>query len=119
MKNVSSNTINYIKFIKATEAFRQSIVFTSIDFIEEKLLQNIIINWYFGSPNTVSETLDAVKGISNSTLNRRLKNLRKAGMISQVADEIDNRIKYVHPTELCIEYFNLISNVSIDSMRAN
>ena len=119
MKNVSSNTINYIKFIKATELFRESIVFTSIDFIEEKLLQNIIINWYSGSPITVSETLDAVKEISNSTLNRRLKNLRKAGMISHVADEIDNRIKYVHPTERCIEYFNLISNVSIDPIRAS
>ena len=119
MKNVSFKTINYIKFIKEIEDFRQSIVFTSIDFIEEKLLQNIIINWYSGSPITVSETLEAVKEISHSTLNRRLKNLRKAGMISHVADEIDNRIKYVHPTELCIEYFNLISNVSIDPIRAS
>ena len=38
MKNVSPHTINYIKFLKATELFRQSITFTSIDFIEEKLL---------------------------------------------------------------------------------
>ena len=99
-----ARTVNYIKFIKATETLRQSIDFKPIDFIEDKLLQNIIINWYSGSPMTVSETLEVIKEISNSTLNRRLKNLNKAGMISHVADEIDNRIKYIHPTELSQHY---------------
>jgi predicted transcriptional regulator len=113
MKNVALHTIKYIKLIKATETLRQSDDFKSIDFIEDKLLQNILINWYSGSPLTIAETLEAVKEISNSTLNRRLKNLRKIGMISHVADDIDNRIKYVYPTERCIEYFNRISNVSI------
>jgi DNA-binding MarR family transcriptional regulator len=119
MKSVAPHTIKYIKFLKANDILRQSIDFTSIDFIEEKLLQNIIIYWYSGSPITVSETLEAVKEISNSTLHRRLKNLRKTGMISHVADEIDNRIKYVHPTERCIAYFNQISNISSSFMRAS
>ena len=113
MKKLAPHAINYIEYIMETDVLRQSIVFLSIDFIEEKLLQNIIINWYSGSPITASETLEAIIQISRSTLNRRLKNLKKAGMISHVADKIDNRIKYVLPTEQCIEYFNLISNFSI------
>ena len=113
MKNVAPHTIKYIKLIKATETLRQSNDFKSIDFIEDKLLQNILINWYSGSPMTVAETLEAVKEISSSTVNRRLKNLRETGMTSHVADDIDNRIKYVIPTLQCIEYFNRISNVSM------
>jgi predicted transcriptional regulator len=116
MKNIPNNTINYIKFINATKALRQSLVLTSVDFIEEQLLENIIINWYSNSPITVSETLETVKEISHSTLHRRLKNLRKTGMITHVADEIDNRIKYIYPTELCIEYFNLLSSASINAV---
>jgi predicted transcriptional regulator len=110
MKELSKNAINYLQINKLTKALRFSYFSTPIDFVEDQLLQIILINWLAKTNITVCETLEEIKEISNSTLNRRLKNLRKLGLISHVVDEIDNRIKYLYPTKLCIEYFNAICN---------
>ena len=110
MKELSKNAINYLQINKLTKALRFSYFSTPIDFVEDQLLQIILINWLAKTNITVCETLEEIKEISNSTLNRRLKNLRKLDLISHVVDEIDNRIKYLYPTNLCIEYFNAICN---------
>lgn len=107
---LSKNAINYLQINKLTKASRFSYFSTPIDFIEDQLLQIILINWLAKTNITVSETLGEVKEISNITLIRRLKNLKKQGLISHVVDEIDNRIKYLYPTKLCIDYFNAICN---------
>ncbi len=110
MKILSENAINYLRIISSTKASRMAYFSTPIDFVEDQLLQIILSNWLVKTNITVGEVLEEIKEISNSTLHRRLKNLRKIGIISHIADEIDNRIKYIYPTNLCIEYFNSTCN---------
>jgi DNA-binding MarR family transcriptional regulator len=43
--------------------------------------------------------------ISTTTAHRRLKLLRKKGMIDLHLDEIDNRVKYVVSTKAAQQYF--------------
>jgi DNA-binding MarR family transcriptional regulator len=43
--------------------------------------------------------------ISATTAHRRLKTLRKKGMIELDVDKLDSRVKYVVPTELARKYF--------------
>jgi DNA-binding MarR family transcriptional regulator len=44
--------------------------------------------------------------ISPSTVHRRLKTMRKKGLIDLAVDEIDNRIKYIVHTNLTDKYFS-------------
>jgi DNA-binding MarR family transcriptional regulator len=43
--------------------------------------------------------------ISATTAHRRLKTLRKKGMIDLDTDKVDSRVKYVVPTALAEQYF--------------
>jgi predicted transcriptional regulator len=110
MKILSENAIRYLRVVSSTKASQMAYFPTPIDFVEDQLLQIILSNWLAKTNITVGEVLEEMKEISNSTLNRRLKNLRKMGIICHMADEIDNRIKYIYPTNLCIEYFNSTCN---------
>ena len=72
MKELSKNAINYLQINQLTKALRFSYFSTPIDFVEDQLLQIILINWLAKTNITVCETLEEIKEISNSTLNRRL-----------------------------------------------
>ena len=45
MKELSKNAINYLQINKLTKALRFSYFSTPIDFVEDQLLQIILINW--------------------------------------------------------------------------
>jgi DNA-binding MarR family transcriptional regulator len=46
--------------------------------------------------------------VSHSTSHRLLKGLRKKDFISLQIDEVDNRIKYVMPTDKASDYFKAL-----------
>jgi DNA-binding MarR family transcriptional regulator len=79
---------------------------TNADPIEEQMLNLLGAMWYEGKKVTVLEAMALLPDISATTLHRRLKTLRAKGFISMDMDELDNRVKYVVPTDLANEYFS-------------
>ena len=71
------------------------------------------ILWGFAA--LLAAVLDAEA--SPTTIHRRIKSLRKKGVIQLTVDEIDNRIKYVAPTALATEYFAQLSNALVKATK--
>jgi len=104
--SLNSNASNaYIKFIHLKQAIHDLQQFPSLDPVEERLLNYFASAWHAGKKLTVLETMHASSDISPSTVHRRLKTLRKKGLIALDVDQIDNRIKYIVQTELTKIYF--------------
>jgi hypothetical protein len=58
MKELSKNAINYLQINKLTKSLRFSYFSTPIDFVEDQLLQIILISWFVKTNITVSKTLE-------------------------------------------------------------
>jgi DNA-binding MarR family transcriptional regulator len=82
---------------------------TSVDPVEEQMLNSLGALWYEGKKVTVLEAMALLPDISATTLHRRLKTLRTKGFISMDMDDVDNRVKYVVPTPMADEYFAKLS----------
>lgn len=80
--------------------------FPVLDPVEERLLNLFATVWHNGNQITVLQAMGMSTDVSSTTAHRRLKSLRKKGVIILVADEADNRIKYVQPTEVAQQYFS-------------
>ena len=98
-------SITYIKFLHLTQAVHDLPHYPLLDPLEERLLNYFASAWHAGKKLTVLETMHASSDISPSTVHRRLKTLRKKGLIALDVDQIDNRIKYIVQTELTKSYF--------------
>jgi DNA-binding MarR family transcriptional regulator len=96
----------YIKFLGLVHAVNELPEFPELDPIEERLLTYLALAWHSGKKLTVVETISAAPNASPSTVHRRLKSLRKKGLINLDVDEIDNRIKYIVQTDLTNRYFS-------------
>lgn len=101
MLNITSDASRYIKFLSLADAVK----FPVLDPIEERLLHYITLGWYSDKRMTVLETMKATPDISPSTVHRRIKTLRKKGLVGLDVDPIDNRIKYIVHTDLTNRYF--------------
>ncbi len=99
-------SLNYIRYIHLTKAVNKLPQFTLLDPIEERLLNYFASAWYTGKKLTVLETMHASPDVSPSTVHRRLKTLRKKGLIDLDVDQIDNRIKYIVHTDFTDSYFS-------------
>jgi SOS-response transcriptional repressor LexA len=100
----------YLKFLNLVQALREMPTFPVIDATEERLLHQLAAAWNDGKQVTVLEAMKLEAETSPTTIHRRLKSLRKKGIISLTVDEIDNRVKYVSPTALATEYFDQLSH---------
>jgi DNA-binding MarR family transcriptional regulator len=56
--------------------------------------------------------------VSSTTAHRRLKSLRKKGIITLVSDVVDTRIKYVMPTPVASRYFAQLGKCLGDAQAA-
>lgn len=95
----------YLKFLNLMDALREMPTFPSIDSTEERLLHQLESAWVAGKQVTVLEAMQMDAETSPATIHRRLKSLRKKGIITLTVDERDNRVKYVSGTALAKEYF--------------
>jgi len=116
--SLNSNASNaYIKFIHLKQAIHDLQQFPSLDPVEERLLNYFASAWHAGKKLTVLETMHASSDISPSTVHRRLKTLRKKGLIALVVDQIDNRIKYIVQTELTASYFAHLGQCLVNAVK--
>jgi len=105
MVTKKTKSLHYLRFLYLMRTVKQSMQ-TNADPIEEQMLNLLGAMWYEGKKVTVLEAMALLPDISATTLHRRLKTLRAKGFISMDMDELDNRVKYVVPTDLANEYFS-------------
>jgi len=102
---ISNETIRFLNLITAIRSMPSVPV---LDALEEKVLIALASKWASGIAITVMEMLDYFTDVSPSTVHRRLKTLKKKGLIALKEDDDDNRTKYIQPTQLA---FNVLDEV--------
>jgi hypothetical protein len=105
MTKPTKSSLTYLKFLNLLQSVRALPDFPVMDAVEERMINLFAASWHRKQQVTVLQAMDMEHGISASTAHRRLKALRKKGLIALEIDPIDNRIKYVVPTDLVIKYF--------------
>ena len=69
--------------------------------VEEQVIFNeLAVLWSKEDPVTVLQAMRLPVGMSPTTIHRKLKGLRKKGVIRLEEQEADNRVKHVVPTDL-------------------
>ena len=96
----------YQKFIDLEIAAEKTLDFPLLEPIEKRILSLLNTYWVNNKPITVVEVIHITPEISNSTIFRYLKELRKKGYVESIIDELDNRVKYVSPTKQTDRYFS-------------
>lgn len=105
MVNQSKHSRAYLRFLSLVHAIREIPTFPAMDPVEERLLTMLAAVWHVEKKISVLQAMSLTDEISATTAHRRLKTLRKKGMIELDTDKTDSRIKYVVPTELTKHYF--------------
>ena len=95
----------YTKFLNLIQAIRDLPAFPALDPLEERLLNQLASQWHAGARVTVLEAMQMSVDVSPATVHRRLKTLRKKGMLASDEHETDSRIRYIVPTALTTKYF--------------
>lgn len=101
----SPHSQTYLRFLNLVMAVRKLPDFPKLDPVEERLLHLFGTVWHAERKITVLQAMAIYDDVSSTTAHRRLKSLRKKGIIDLVPDEVDTRIKYVMPTPLTNRYF--------------
>lgn len=105
MPTNTQHSASYLKFIHLTQALRGLPGLPALDPIEERLLNYLAAAWFSNKDATVLETMRTTPDMSPSTVHRRLKTLRKKGLLHFDIDAQDNRIKYIVKTDMADQYF--------------
>ena len=100
-----SHSLTYLRFLSLVQGVRALPEFPELDPVEERLLNLFAACWHSGKQITVLQAMGMSTDVSSTTAHRRMKALRKKGVITLVPDESDNRIKYVQPTPVAQQYF--------------
>lgn len=88
----------YQKFINLAIAAERLSDLPVLDVVENRLLILLSEYWSNKQKVTVVEAMHITDELSTSTIFRYLKKLRQKGYLELIVDEIDNRVKYVSPT---------------------
>ena len=110
MRASKNSDLTYMRFLNLVQAVKEKSAFPDIDPVEERVLNILAARWHTGIKVTVLETIAMLGEFSATTLHRRLKSLRKKGMIGVDYDDEDARIKYVVPTKITRDYFSQLGD---------
>ncbi len=105
MNKIRTQSNTYAKFLNLVQAIRDLPSFPKLDPLEERLLNQLASQWHLGIKVTVLEAMQMSTDVSAATVHRRLKTLRKKGMIALSEHETDSRIRYIVATDLTTKYF--------------
>lgn len=100
MTDVFIKLINILNAAKAATPY-----WPDLDAYEERLLDELMIAWDAAdSAVTVSDAVILIRGISKSTMHKKVKLLVAAGVIMLVPSPVDSRSKLIVPTALTRQY---------------
>ena len=102
---LSKPAIQYIKFLELSESLDNKVI-SSLEIEEVALLNYLSLAWSSHGKISVVDAMHGFPKYSIGTVHRYLKGIRKKGLITLHLDEVDNRIKYILPTDLTDKYFS-------------
>ena len=98
MSTIKNQAGHYAKFLSLVQAIKGLPAFPELDPLEERLLNQLASQWHQGAMQMSND-------VSPATVHRRLKTLRKKGMLNLTEHASDNRIRYIVPSDLATKYF--------------
>lgn len=101
----SESSTSYLRFLNLASAVRDMSAFPKMDSLEESLLNAVVFAAANQGALTVLQAMEILPQASPSTTHRRIKSLRKNGLVELVGDAGDERVRYVMPTPLAERYF--------------
>jgi hypothetical protein len=108
----------YLRYLVLAEALRKSSIdLSGIDDVGEKLLEAIAIRSAQGQPLVVTQTMELSDIASPATIHRRIGILLKAGLIQVKQTEQNQKIKFLVPTQMSIDYFDKLGKLMTAAMR--
>jgi DNA-binding MarR family transcriptional regulator len=115
----SKKTAVYFRYLNLMRALQQDPVVGELDLQERQLLDILADLWQKDEPIPVLQLMNGQTGVmSPTTVHRRLKSLRKKGLVDLQVDDNDNRYKYVVPTPASFAYFDLLGECVIKGSAA-
>jgi len=106
MSKKQDSSTTYTRFLQLVQAIRDLPTFPLLDPLEERLLNQLASQWHEGANVSVLQAMEMSADASAATVHRRLKTLRKKGMLALTGHETDSRIRYLVPTKLTLQYFD-------------
>ena len=108
----------YIRFLNLIDVLDRINPGKKLDFIEESLLDKIILSFHAKQFNLVGDLISLSELGSQATLHGRLKNLSAMGYIKMAANE-DGRKKEVVPSKIAIKRYEEISKCLEKAVKAS
>jgi hypothetical protein len=99
---------NYFRFAHLQARLRGGDAFPALDPIEERLLATLAGLWAQEVDVSVQTAMQSVPDASASTVHRRLKGLIRRGLLAVHVDQRDQRVKYLQPTSLTLQYYHAL-----------
>jgi DNA-binding MarR family transcriptional regulator len=115
VKKLTSHCETYLNFLRISADVRKSQAFPLLDLPEERLLDLLATYWSSGKKITVLKAMQMSSDASSTTVHRRLKTLRLKGMLELDLDEDDNRVKYIMPTQLALDYLSQLGEAVLEA----
>lgn len=105
----------YQKFLNLYSTLDNMSTYPRMEPHEKCLLIKLNNYWLRDQKITVLEALDHNLQNSKATTHKYVKSLRSKGYLKLVIDEIDNRLKYVTPTDQTHQYFNDMGKLLVEA----
>lgn len=116
MPKAKTSDQTYLRFLNLVHALRETSALPVTDPVEDRMLNTLAARWHTGTKVTVLDVVAMLNEFSATTLHRRMKALRKKGLIGVDYDEEDGRIKYVVPTNLTKDYFSKLGDALVKAI---
>lgn len=108
----------YTRFLQLAEESRRQEAAPALDAVEERLLNRLAALWFAGERVPVLRAMTMFDDVSGTTVHRRLKSLRRKGVIALEPDETDERIRYIVPTETANRHFEQMGRCLVAAAKA-
>ena len=105
------STSAFLRFVNLMRAISGLPAGISLDPQEERLLQELALRWGRGQPVTVLMAMNMMADASPSTVQRRLKSLRRKGLVSIEPAAHDARVRHIVATADGQAYFAHMSEL--------
>ena len=115
MSRKHANT--YTRFLQLAEENRKQGESPALDAVEERLLSRLAALWFAGERVPVLRAMSMFDDVSGTTVHRRLKALRRKGMIALQPDETDERIRYIVATDTAHRHFEQMGRCLVAAAR--
>lgn len=107
----------YVNFLERSRQLSEAPGAVQLEPFERRVLNELARLWAHEEPVTVLEAMRVDVGISSTTVHRKLKSLRRKGLVGLLENDIDNRIKHVVPTDAARRHFADLGRCVIEAAR--